>query len=180
MVFALATQAIAPRPAPMPALPLTQLDERAPAGDLDKRAFTLTFAQPVAVQDLLLLLVRDTSLSIVPDPAIDGTFIGELKNVTVRQALGLILRPLGLDYTRRGQRHPRVAAASRRRGFSISTTSRRAHGAGDGRRGRRIAEQRQRDDIDKADVFEELTNGVRTLLTSAPPSTSIGKPDCCR
>ena len=29
---------------------------------------------------------------------IGGTFIGELKNVTVRQALGLILRPLGLDY----------------------------------------------------------------------------------
>ena len=66
--------------------------------DLDNRTFTLTFAQPVPIRDLLLLLVRGTSLSIVPDPAITGTFIGELKNVTVRQALGLILRPLGLDY----------------------------------------------------------------------------------
>ena len=82
----------------MPALPLTQLDERVLAADLDNRTFTLTFAQPVPVRDLLLLLVRGTSLSIVPDPAIGGTFIGELKNVTVRQALGLILRPLGLDY----------------------------------------------------------------------------------
>src|SRR5258708_14792368 len=82
----------------MPALPLTQLDERALAVDLD-RTFTLTFAQPVPVRDLLLLIVRGTNLSIVPDPAIGGTFIGELKNITVRQALGLILRPLGLDYT---------------------------------------------------------------------------------
>src|SRR5207249_6879486 len=29
---------------------------------------------------------------------VEGSFIGELKNVTVRQALGLILPPLGLDY----------------------------------------------------------------------------------
>jgi hypothetical protein len=72
-------------------LPLTQLDERALAADLDNRTFSLTFAQPAPVRDLLLLLARGTSLSIVPDPAIEGTFIGELKNVTVRQALGLIL-----------------------------------------------------------------------------------------
>ena len=89
----------ATRPGQMPTLPLTQLDERALAADLDNRTFTLTFAQPVPIKDLLLLLVRGTSLSVVPDPAISGSFIGELKNVTVRQALGLILPPLGLDYT---------------------------------------------------------------------------------
>src|SRR5712692_9751472 len=84
-------QARAPqqRPAQMPTLPLTQLDERAHAADLDNRTFTLTFGQPVPIKDLLLLLVRGTSLSVVPDPAIAGSFIGELKNVTVRQALGL-------------------------------------------------------------------------------------------
>src|SRR5882762_2558170 len=86
------------QPGPMPVLPLTQLDERGPAADLDNRALTLSFAQPVAVKDLLLLIVRGTALSVVPDPAIAGSFIGELKNVTVRQALGLILAPLGLDY----------------------------------------------------------------------------------
>ena len=48
---------------------------------------------------MLLLLVRGTNLSVVPDPSIGGSFIGELKNVTVRQALGLILPPLGLDFT---------------------------------------------------------------------------------
>src|SRR5262249_4393912 len=86
------------RPGPMPTLPLTQLDDRAGAAELDNRTFSLTFAQPVAVRDLLLLLVHNTSLSLVPDPAITGSFMGELKNVTVRQALGLILSPLGLEY----------------------------------------------------------------------------------
>lgn len=83
---------------PLPPLPLTQLDERSPAADLDNRTFSLTFAQPVAVKDLLLLLVRGTSLSIVPDPGVGGSFIGELKNVTIRQALTLILQPLGYEY----------------------------------------------------------------------------------
>ena len=87
------------RPAPMPPLPLTQLDNRAQSPDLDNRAFSLTFAQPVAINDVLLLLVRGTNLSVVPDPSIAGSFIGDLKSVTIRQALGLILRPLGLDFT---------------------------------------------------------------------------------
>ena len=85
-----------------PPLPLTQLDERALSADLDNRTFSLTFAQPVALHDVLLLLVRSTNLSIVPDPSASGTFIGELKNVTLRQALGLILQPFGLDFSADG------------------------------------------------------------------------------
>jgi type II secretory pathway component HofQ len=105
VAIALPASAQAPRPAQPPALPplpLTQLDERALSADLDNRTFTLTFAQPVALHDVLLLLVRGTNLSIVPDPSITGTFIGELKNVTVRQALGLILPPFGLDFSADG------------------------------------------------------------------------------
>jgi len=108
LVFvAVASQAPAQPPRPgqppaLPPLPLTQLDERALSADLDNRTFSLTFAQPVALQDVLLLLVRGTNLSIVPDPGISGMFIGELKNVTVRQALGLILQPFGLDFSADG------------------------------------------------------------------------------
>jgi hypothetical protein len=40
--------------------------------DLDNRAFSLTFAQPVPINDVLLLLVRGTNLSVVPDPSISG------------------------------------------------------------------------------------------------------------
>jgi type II secretory pathway component GspD/PulD (secretin) len=87
-----------PAPGRLSIQPLSQLDDRGLAPDLDNRTFALTFAEPVPIRDLLLMIVRGTSLSVVPDPGIGGTFIGELKNVTVRQALSLILPPLGLDY----------------------------------------------------------------------------------
>src|SRR5437016_3635844 len=82
----------------MPALPLTQLDDRALAADLDSHVFTLSVPQPVSASQVLLQIVRGTNLSVVADPATGGAFVGELKNVTVRQALNLILPPLGLDY----------------------------------------------------------------------------------
>ena len=165
VVFALAMQAPQQRPAPMPVLPLTQLDERVPAGDLDNRAFTLTFAQPVPVKDLLLLLVRGTTLSIVPDPAVGGTFIGELKNVTVRQALGLILRPLGLDYALDGGviRVFRREAETRIFDLDYIATERAGQAAVSGDGGPRTSASVM--SSTKTDVFEELAGGVRTLLT---------------
>jgi type II secretory pathway component GspD/PulD (secretin) len=162
IVVALALQGAAQRTAPMPALPLTQLDERALAVDLD-RTFTLTFAQPVPVRDLLLLIVRGTNLSIVPDPSIGGTFIGELKNVTVRQALGLILRPLGLDYTLDGNviRVSRREAETRIFDLNYIATGRAAQSTVAGEDGSRASVTNST----KTDVFEEVANGVRTLLT---------------
>jgi type II secretory pathway component GspD/PulD (secretin) len=165
VVFALALQAPQQRPTPMPTLPLTQLDERVLAGDLDNRAFTLTFAQPVPVKDLLLLLVRGTSLSIVPDPSVGGTFIGELKNVTVRQALGLILRPLGLDYSLDGGVVRVFRREAETRIFDLNYIATRRVGqaivSADGgpRTSASVASSTT------TDLFEELANGVRTLLT---------------
>ncbi len=101
LVVMLLGAAQAPR-VQLPPLPLTELDEGPLAADLDGRTFSLTFGEPVPIGDLLLLLVRGTSLSIVPAPGVAGSFIGELKEVTVRQALTLILPPLGLDYEVQG------------------------------------------------------------------------------
>ena len=86
------------RPAPMPTLPLTQLDDRARSTAFDSRTLSLTFSQPIPVRELLLQIVSNTPLSIVADPFITESFIGDLKNVTVRQALDLVLPPFGLDY----------------------------------------------------------------------------------
>ena len=161
----LALWAQAPQPRPMPLLPLTQLDERAVAADFDNRTFSLAFAQPVPIRDLLLLLVRGTSLSVVPDPDLAGTFIGELKNVTVRQALDFILRPLGLSYRIDGQvvrvfaREPETRifdlnyiAAARTSSTTVS---------GDGALGTVAALST----TSSTDVFDDLTNGVRSLLS---------------
>ena len=142
VILALSAQAAQPRPGQMPTLPLTQLDERTLAADLDNRTFSLTFAQPVPIKDLLLLLVRGTTLSVVPDPAIAGTFIGELKNVTVRQALELILRPLGLAYDIDGNVVRVFTREPETRIFDIELHRDRADGCIDGRRRRRAGDQR--------------------------------------
>jgi MSHA biogenesis protein MshL len=88
---------------PMPPLPITQLDVRQADPDLDGQRISLGFSDPTPIRDILLLLVRDTRLSVIPHPSLEQTFIGDLKNVSLREALDLILEPLGLDYSVRGQ-----------------------------------------------------------------------------
>lgn len=147
-------------------LPLTQLDERAPGADLDNRTFSLTFAQPVPVRDLLLQLVRGTSLSIIPDPAIEGAFVGELKNVTVRQALGLILPP-GLDYhvegafIRVGKREPETRLFDVNYLASSRSGSTTIGGSSAGGSTATISVSTT------ADVFAEIAGGVKMLLSPA-------------
>jgi type II secretory pathway component HofQ len=165
--FAPDSVAQTPGPAPataMPALPLTQLDDRTSSADFDNRTFTLTFAQPLAIRDLLLLLVRGTGLSVVPDPSIAGSFIGELKDVTVRQALGLILPPLGLEFRVDGsfvtvfKREPETRifdlnyAATERTGSSIVGGADRPSAA-------------TVSSTTKTDIFGDVTKGVQALLS---------------
>jgi type II secretory pathway component GspD/PulD (secretin) len=153
------------RPPQMPTLPLTQLDERAPAADLDSRTFSLTFAQTVPLRDLLLLLVRGTALSIVPDPGITGSFIGELKNVTVRQALSLILQPLGFDFAVDGTiiRVFRRQADTRIFAVNYIATVRGNESSVGGDNG-----ARSHVDVSSSsriDLFADLADGVRPLLS---------------
>jgi MSHA biogenesis protein MshL len=81
----------------LPPLPATQIDDRLPAKA--RQAFSLSFSEPQPIRDVLLLLVKDTGLSVAIDPDVAGTFTGELANVTLRQALEIVLPPLGLQYT---------------------------------------------------------------------------------
>jgi len=77
---------------------VSQLEEGRRADSFDQ-TLSLSFAEPIAVRELLNLLVRDTNVSVVFDPDVEGTFNGELKNVTMRQALDLILQPINLEYS---------------------------------------------------------------------------------
>ena len=89
--------------APLRPLAVTQLDERPQGNDLDSgRPVTITLSDPTPITELLLMLVRGTRLSVVPDPDVQGTFRGDLKNVTLRQALEMILQPHGFDYSVQG------------------------------------------------------------------------------
>jgi type II secretory pathway component GspD/PulD (secretin) len=167
LTLAVASPAFAQAPR-MPTLPLTQLDERGSAADLDNRTFTLTFAHAVPVGDLLLLLVRGTNLSLIPDPAVTGSFIGELKNVTVRQALDSILPPLGLDYRVDGG-FIRVFARQRdTRIFDINyiAAERSATSTLGGRAVDPAAlSSASVSTVTTADLFTDLTKGIQTLLS---------------
>ena len=153
-------------------LTVTQLDDQRRAEEMEGgRTFSLSFSEATPIKDLLLLLVRDTTLSIAPDPDIEGTFIGELKNVTVRQALELILPPLSLDYSVQGnfirvfrsRLETRIFdvnyVLTRRSGQrSVSASSAVGGGGGSSRDGQRSQES--------GDLFAELTGGIQTLLSA--------------
>ena len=164
-VALLEAQEPVPRARQLRPLPLTQLDDRALSADLDNRTFVLTFAQPVPIRDLLLLLVRGTSLSVAPDPDVLGSFVGELKNVTVRQALDLILPPLGVDYDVNGSCVRVFKRAPETRLFDINyiATARAA--------GSNIGTASDSDSFARVtsttstDHFGDVLKGVQTLLS---------------
>lgn len=87
------------QPTPLQPLPVTRLDEPGASATLDAaRPLSLRFSTPMPMRDVLLLLVRNTGLSLVTEPGVEGTFVGELTGVTLRRALDLVLTPQGLDY----------------------------------------------------------------------------------
>ena len=91
-----------PKPQPpkqpgLPSLPVTRLDDRGRA-DLDASVLTMAFPKATPVRDVVRVLVAGTPFSIVVDPDVSGTYSGELKDVTMRQALEAVLFPLNLDY----------------------------------------------------------------------------------
>jgi MSHA biogenesis protein MshL len=149
----------------MPSLPLTQVDDRLLPAELDNRTFALTFLQPVAIQDLLLQLVHGTSLSMIADPGISGAFIGDLKHVTVRQTLGLILPPLGLDYTIDGRFIRVFKREPETRLFDINYIATQRTGTatlGPGAGGGSAA---QVSTSTATDLFADLTKGIQGLLS---------------
>jgi type II secretory pathway component HofQ len=139
------------RQIPLQPVPVTQLDLRQGRGELDGARLSMTFAEPTPIEDILLRLVRDTQLSLVPDPALEQRFVGDLKNVTIREALDVMLGPLGLDYLVDAQ----VIRVFRReletRFYGIDYV---------------IVERAGRRSGDAPDLYAELAQGVRTLLSA--------------
>ena len=117
--------------------------------ELDGPRMSLVFEQPVAIRDVLILLVRGTTLSLVPypGPALDQKLVADLKNVTIRQALDAILEPLGLDYTSRGKVLRVFPRELDTQFFDVDyVTARHIEGA--------------------TDLYADLEEGVRALLSS--------------
>jgi type II secretory pathway component GspD/PulD (secretin) len=99
------TPAAPPRPAgtQLPPLPATQIDPRDAASSLDRQSgLTLTFEEPMPIGEVLRLLVEGTQYSLSIDQDATGTFRGQLKRLSLRDALTTLLTPLGLDFEIQG------------------------------------------------------------------------------
>lgn len=191
MLLATAAQGSAQGPPQTPAgqgtlqpLVVTQLDERRQSSDLDNmRPVSITLAEPTLITDLLLMLVRGTRLSIASDPDVQGTFRGELKDVTPRQALDMILQPHGYDYsvqgnlirvfrrrleTRRFDLNYVVTRRTGSRTLSASNAIGPAIAPGTNTTSSATAQGSSAEvtDTDVADVFTDLATGVQTLLST--------------
>ena len=103
LLVTVAVTAASSQTAPLPLLPVMQLDAGQSDPDMDGPRISVGFSEPTPIRDVLMLLVRGTRMSLIPHPSLEQTFIGDLKNVSLREALDLILEPLGLDYSVRGQ-----------------------------------------------------------------------------
>src|SRR4029079_18764878 len=78
-------------------MPVTEIDQRETTLDSPRR-LTLTFAEPQPIEEALQLLVMGTPFSLAIDADVKGSFRGELKQLTLREALTALLAPLGLDF----------------------------------------------------------------------------------
>jgi MSHA biogenesis protein MshL len=178
VLFAATAQGAAQVPAQQPStdqapplrqLAVTQLDERQQGSDLDSaRPVTITLSDPAPITDLLLMLVRDTRLSVVPDPDVQGTFRGELKDVTLRQALEMILQPHGFDYSLQGNLIRVFKRRLETRRFDLNYVITRRTASRTVSASNAIAPLGSSAEVtstDAGDIFGDLSVGVQTLLS---------------
>ena len=84
----------------------------------DPRPLSLNLAQPTPRRTVLHLLFRDTPVNAVVPDSLSGSFSGDLRNVTLRQALDQVLSHSDFGYSVRGtviHVFPRVHAQEGRR-----------------------------------------------------------------
>ena len=156
------------RPGELSSLPVTVLDDRASTPDLDgPRRIALSLARPLPLRDMLLLLVNGTPFSLVTDGSVEGSFAGDLKDLTMRQALEAVLFPRGLDYDVQGSLIRVAAHKPATRLFEVNVLNQRRTS----QRGSRSAvapgapPAADVTTSGASDVVEEIGRGVKALLS---------------
>lgn len=148
-------------------LVVTRLDDRQAAASLDGyRRITMSVSRPMPIGDLLLLLVNGTPLSLVTDTDVGGTFTGDLKDLTMRQALEAVLFPRGLDYDLQGTLIRVSARRTSTRFFPVNyvnvrrTLQRGANTASNDASAQVATES-------SSDLYDEIEKGVQSLLSAS-------------
>jgi MSHA biogenesis protein MshL len=83
-------------------LPVSALDDPSRVALDGAPSVSISISRPMPLADMLRLLVAGTPLSLVLDDAVTGSFVGDLRGLTMRQALEAVLFPGALDYDVRG------------------------------------------------------------------------------
>jgi MSHA biogenesis protein MshL len=153
-----------PSGAQLPPLPVTQIDQRDAAASLDaQRGLSLSFLEPMPIGEVLRLLVEGTPFSLAVDPDATGTFRGELKRLTLRDALTTLLTPLGLDFDVQGTiiRVMRHRAETRQYDLNLLNMQRgMQRTAANGEGGATITTT-----VNADDVLAGIADGVQSLLS---------------
>jgi type II secretory pathway component GspD/PulD (secretin) len=146
----------------LPPVPATQIGGRSTTLDSPRR-LTLSFLEPRPIDEVLALLTAGTPFSIAIDADARGSFRGELKQLTLREALSTLLSPLGLDFEVRGT----VIRVRRRqldtRIFDLNLLNVRrglARTTGSASAGATVESSAAADD-----VMRGIAEGIRTLLS---------------
>lgn len=148
-------------------VPITQLDLNQRHPELDGRRISLRPARPTPIKEILPVLVRGTRLSVIADPSVNQTFLGELKNVTIREALDVILEPSGLDYSIRGELIRVFPRELETRFFNVDYVStQRSSSRTIAGTGTSTGSTTRVTGTDSADVYTELAEGVKSLLSA--------------
>ena len=89
-----------PQPsAQLPPLPATQIATTSAAALDAPRHLTLTFVEPRPIEEVLRLVAAGTPFSLAIDSDVTGVFRGNLRDLTLRDALATLLTPLGLEFS---------------------------------------------------------------------------------
>lgn len=151
--------------------PVTQIDDRVRTADLDgPRLISLSVSRPMPLQSLLLLLVNGTPFSLVSDESVSGSFSGDLKDLTMRQAIEAVLFPRALDYDVQGSLIRVFPRKPSTRSFNVNYLNLRRTWQRGVRSVIAIPGEPPAADSHSAvesDLFGELNNGVRSLLSDS-------------
>ena len=148
----------------LPPLPATQIDPRDAAASLDRQSgLTLSFEEPMPIGEVLRLLVEGTQYSLSIDQDATGTFRGQLKRLSLRDALTTLLTPLGLDFEIQGTiiRVMKHRAETRQYDLNLLNVQRGMQRTAANAAGNATITTT----VNADDVFASLTAGIKSLLS---------------
>jgi type II secretory pathway component GspD/PulD (secretin) len=154
-------------------LPATEIDAASAAALDAPRHLTLTFVEPRPIEEMLRLVIAGTPFSLAIDADVSGVFRGELRDLTLRDALATLLTPLGLESSFDGTVLRVTRHRSETRQFDLNvldmrrelqrTTGAAAASASAGQAGRATLTSV----VPAEDAFTAIGEGIHALLSES-------------